>query len=158
MAMQRQLWSGNGLSTELLRDRRTVAKVLDGVPPDGYVNGHRRWHMATAVAAIERWRRGNEADHADWTERPVLLEVICRRLAEWQKRHDRRSAVLTVPDCAALFGVEPETVLTWLRAGMLTFGISIKLYAVLVGWFYFLFRLGQSRKTKPDSSAGKQGC
>jgi hypothetical protein len=118
MAMQRQLWSVNGLATELLRDRRTVAKVLDGVPPDGYVNGHRRWHMATAVAAIARWRRGNEPDHGDWSERRVLLKVICGRLSEWQKRHDRRSTVLTVSGLADLLGVEPETVLTWLRAGM----------------------------------------
>jgi hypothetical protein len=33
MAMQRQLWSINALSNELGRDRRTLSKLLDDLPP-----------------------------------------------------------------------------------------------------------------------------
>jgi fermentation-respiration switch protein FrsA (DUF1100 family) len=54
MAMTKKLFSINGLATELGRDRRTLAKRLDGVPPDGVLpGGHNGWHMTTVLASLE---------------------------------------------------------------------------------------------------------
>ena len=39
MSMTKTLWSINALATELDKDRRTVAKALSNVPPDGHVSG-----------------------------------------------------------------------------------------------------------------------
>jgi hypothetical protein len=52
MAMTKALWSLNGLATELGKDRRTVAKALSNVPPDGYDGSEKRWHLTTALRAL----------------------------------------------------------------------------------------------------------
>jgi hypothetical protein len=52
MPMMAQLWTMNGLSTELRVDRRKLGEVLSSVPPDGEVKGTPAWRMATAVAAL----------------------------------------------------------------------------------------------------------
>lgn len=55
--MQAELWTISGLAVELSRDRRAMAKALDGLPPDdentdasGRVT--RRWKMARVFAYL----------------------------------------------------------------------------------------------------------
>jgi hypothetical protein len=55
MAMRRRLWSVSALSVELNKDRRTVAKILDGVMPDGKERGHDAWHLETVLLALASW-------------------------------------------------------------------------------------------------------
>lgn len=62
MAMTRNLWSVNGLATELQRDRRTIADALSAVPADGGTHGRPAWFMATAVAAL--FARSGDLDPA----------------------------------------------------------------------------------------------
>ena len=52
MSMTRTLYSLSALSTELSKDRRTIARALTSVPPDGKVSGHAAWHMLTALQAL----------------------------------------------------------------------------------------------------------
>jgi hypothetical protein len=80
MAMQRQRWSVNGLSVELGRDRRTVARYVDEVKPAGEGTHGPLYYMADAVRAIyeDDWRghvalsafasRLNEALHPERRE------------------------------------------------------------------------------------------
>src|SRR3954452_25001460 len=50
--MPRTLFSVNGLSTELGKDRRTISRALATVPPDGKVGAHPGWFLITALAAL----------------------------------------------------------------------------------------------------------
>src|SRR5689334_3277592 len=50
MAMTRQLWTLNGLATELGKDRRTLGRALRGAPADGTTaGGYQGWFMETAT-------------------------------------------------------------------------------------------------------------
>ena len=54
MAMTRQLWTLNGLATELGKDRRTLGRALSHVPADGSTqDGHKGWFMETALRALD---------------------------------------------------------------------------------------------------------
>lgn len=118
MAMTRKLWSINGLATELGRDRRTIAKALETIPPDGDIRGARAWHMATATAALigppsaerldpnqERARKDRAL--ADKTEmenekrRGELVEVA-EVASQWMKSLSIvRTRLLAIPSKAA---------------------------------------------------------
>jgi len=52
MAYVAQLWTLNGLATELGRDRRAIGKALMGVVPANEGSGQNRWLMKTVVDAI----------------------------------------------------------------------------------------------------------
>src|SRR3954469_5531086 len=53
MAMVKSLFSISTLAVELGKDRRTMASALSGVPPDGTTKqGHRAWHLITALQAL----------------------------------------------------------------------------------------------------------
>src|SRR5215213_4575687 len=52
MAMTARLWSISALAVELGMDRRTVAKRLGRLPPDGRLNGSPAWRLATALEAL----------------------------------------------------------------------------------------------------------
>jgi hypothetical protein len=54
MAMQPALHTVEGLAVELDRDRRTIAKLLRNVPPDGQVKGRSAWRLVTAIEALRR--------------------------------------------------------------------------------------------------------
>ena len=69
MAMMPQLFTLNGLSAELGRDFRLIARRLRGVPPDGKVGKRPAWFLRTAIAAMQAHdeekrgaRRGNSHD------------------------------------------------------------------------------------------------
>ena len=55
MGMRAKLWSLSGLSTELQRNPRTVARALRDTPPDGHLGRHPGWLMSTAAAALARY-------------------------------------------------------------------------------------------------------
>ena len=73
MPMTKQLWSINALATELGRDRRTIAKALRAVPPDGKSSrGDRQWHLQTVLDALGiDARRGQ-----DWVPMPLGFEAL----------------------------------------------------------------------------------
>jgi hypothetical protein len=110
MAMTRQLWSLSALSVELGKDRRTVAAVLGRVPADGTIpGGHRGWFLSTALEAFNspaKVRGGGPLDH------------FAIRLDEWREVHACEPLHLPLDEAAAVFGIERETLVTWLRAGL----------------------------------------
>ena len=118
MTMQRRLWSINALATELGKDRRTIAKRLDGVPIDGQLSGHPAWYLATALAAVE------QNDTRDPSRRREDVGFVsshfCERLRSWQEIHGQggRGSMLSIEETALLLGVDTQSVLLWLRAGM----------------------------------------
>lgn len=66
MAMTKTLWSINGLAIELGLDRRTVAKRLGDVPPDGTTaSGHKGWFLARALRVLG-------GDEVRWCEPPPV--------------------------------------------------------------------------------------
>lgn len=75
MAMTRQLWTINGLATELGKDRRTLAKALRHVPADGTTRGgYQGWYMETALRTLSD--KGQAAGEDPPT--PPGFEVIDR--------------------------------------------------------------------------------
>jgi hypothetical protein len=52
MAMLPRLWSLNGLAVELRLDRRTVARKLAKIPPDGRLDKGHGWYLATALPVL----------------------------------------------------------------------------------------------------------
>jgi hypothetical protein len=75
MAMTRQLWTINGLATELDKDRRTVGRALRNVPADGTTRGgHKGWFMQTALDALGAKDRACDEDPPT----PPGFEVIDR--------------------------------------------------------------------------------
>ena len=64
MAMTRQLWTINGLATELGKDRRTLGRVLRHVAADGTTRGgYKGWFMETALRALNRKGKAAVEDH-----------------------------------------------------------------------------------------------
>lgn len=56
MAMTAALYGISALATELDRDRRTIARALRSVKPDGKTNDgrHPAWRMTSALTALDR--------------------------------------------------------------------------------------------------------
>lgn len=75
MAMPRQLWSINGLATELGKDRRTLGRALRHVPTDGTTqSGYKGWFMETALRALSDKGKARVEEEAT----PPGLEIIDR--------------------------------------------------------------------------------
>ena len=120
MAMTRQLWSINALATELGRDRRTISRALDAVPPDGTISGHKAWYMATALKALRAL--DGQAPSAPRTDGGGLLSIIRDRLANWRQIHDEDPVALPIAAVAEAMEIPVAQVLVWLRAGCPYFG------------------------------------
>ena len=115
MAMQRQLLSVNSIAVELQRDRRTVARALDGVPADGMRGNHRAWYLTTAIQAL---RSAEPRQHVSDRNSGGLLNLFLSRLEDWEElRSTKRRANLDIRSVAAAVGTNVETILTWLRVG-----------------------------------------
>ncbi len=121
MAMQRQLWTINGLATELGMDRRTLAKLLDGVAANGTLKGGRPgWHLNTALDLIADKNRGpRSAPASRKTARAdaAILGNYIDRLENWRDLRSEPEVVLAIDELAEMLDVPRETVLVWLRAG-----------------------------------------
>jgi hypothetical protein len=52
MPLQPTLFTIEGLSTELARDRRTLARALRTVPADGKVKGRPAWRISTVLSVL----------------------------------------------------------------------------------------------------------
>jgi hypothetical protein len=117
MGMQRSLWSVNALSVELGRDRRTIAKALDGVPADGTVKGHPAWYLEAALDALSA---SGAPRRSDSPQRGLLNELFISRIESWPEITARCTGAgrCTLREFADALGSDVRTVLTWLRAGM----------------------------------------
>lgn len=81
MAMTKQLYSISALAVELDRDRRTIARALKSVNPDGKAaGGHSAWFLATALAAMEP-ETGEVTDMDEAKRRKAVAEA---KIAEMQ--------------------------------------------------------------------------
>src|SRR5438093_9673609 len=65
MAMQPSVFTREALAVELGRDRRTIAKALRDVRPDGELNGRPAWRLTTALDAMRKRERANRGDGDD---------------------------------------------------------------------------------------------
>lgn len=122
--MQAQLWTISGLAVELGKDRRTLAREIDGLRPDleeedkaGRIT--RSWKMARVVAYLcdrldanaERARKDKEAaDKIAYDNAVTRRELI--RLSEadaWYGAHVERCQrrLIQIPDALGQF-VEPS--------------------------------------------------
>src|SRR5689334_16601782 len=60
MAYTKQLYTLQGLATELGLDRRTVARALSSTQPEGKTSNYDGWYMLTALRALG-WIKGRAA-------------------------------------------------------------------------------------------------
>ena len=75
MPMTRQLWTINGLATELGKDRRTLGRALQHVAADGTTRGgYQGWFMETALRALSHKGKASNED----APTPLGFEVISR--------------------------------------------------------------------------------
>ena len=86
MSMTAKFYSISALATELQRDRRTVAKALARVAPDGKTpSGDPAWFLTTALTALDRnedRRSHHGGDNRDIDE----VEVASQKLHELLER------------------------------------------------------------------------
>lgn len=90
MAMTAQLYSVSALAVELGRDRRTIAKALRHIQPDGLTPADERgWYLATALRALDAssGRRNAEGSVDD-----RLLETLEEAAERTQNLLDRLRA------------------------------------------------------------------
>lgn len=57
MALMARLLTISGLEQEVGKDRRTIGRILEGIPPDGKANGRDAWFVKTFLKAA-----GNSGD------------------------------------------------------------------------------------------------
>jgi hypothetical protein len=84
MGMMPTPFTLNAIACELGRDRRTVARALRDVKPDGAVNGRKGWFISTALRALDRveGRRGTGGSFFDDDHDLQALESAARRVDE----------------------------------------------------------------------------
>ena len=115
--MAKKLWSVNAIAAELDYDRRTVTKRLAEVKPDGVLRGHSAWHLDTVLSVL------NPRKEVPDVAVDGLLAFAVSRVRDWHEIYvDNGSSgeltgAVSIEVMAKCAGVEPEDVLTWLRAG-----------------------------------------
>ena len=112
MAMTPTLYTISALSTELGRDRRTIADALRHHRPDGKVGGYDGWYLTTALGALGNKRSSGDPE----VNRSALAEIMLDRLK--MKLSRKSDMQFTVDQFARMVGKERETVLIWMRVGM----------------------------------------
>jgi hypothetical protein len=118
MSMTKRLWSISALAAELGRDRRTVAAALRDVAADGTLrDGHRGWHLQTALDALDEGRSSRPAQHEP---RETLLSRWAGRLDAWPElfAEIQTMPVMSFEETCADARVDAETLLTWVRCGL----------------------------------------
>lgn len=112
MAMTKRLWSISGLAVELNKDRRTIAKALAHVAPDGYLQGKPAWRLETALQVV-RIEGGRAED-----EKHPLFSLMASRLDDWERiDYGDKTGDLSITNAAKLMNESPEMILRWLRVG-----------------------------------------
>jgi hypothetical protein len=112
MAMTKRLWSISGLAVELNKDRRTIAKALADVAPDGFLQGKPAWRLEKALEVV-RIERGRAED-----EKHPLFSLMASRLDDWERiDYGDKTGDLSITNAAKLMNESPEMMLRWLRAG-----------------------------------------
>src|SRR5215204_88798 len=118
MAMVRQLHSISALAVELSHDRRTIAKALNRIPPDGIrVGGHPGWYLQTAARALERQGSGKLLSGAVRDEGGIVKSFLDRTRRRRQRSNDP-GVIFDVDQLTQAFGPDRETTLIWLKAGL----------------------------------------
>jgi hypothetical protein len=88
MAMQPALFTSEAIAVELNRDRRTVAKALRNVRPDGEVRGRRAWRITTALSALRSRDGAAGGDNSALAEIERLGSELERGFKQVEARPD----------------------------------------------------------------------
>ena len=64
MALMARLLTISGLEQELGKDRRTIGRILEGIPPDGKASGRDAWFIKTFLRAFDNSGDGQALDGA----------------------------------------------------------------------------------------------
>lgn len=75
MALQKQLWTINGLSTELGHTRRSLAKWLQGLPPKKIDGKVKYWELADVIEHLS-YRRGSSNPSSSTQENHCLFRAF----------------------------------------------------------------------------------
>ena len=92
MTSTAKLWTLHGLSVELNRNTRTLAKALRTTRPDGKVGNYAGWYMSTALSALRRHEGPRDVGDSNVDAVCYDLEAVARafdaRLARMRKEQD----------------------------------------------------------------------
>ena len=125
--MQRELFTANGLATELGLDRRTVALALGGVAPDGKIGSRDAWLLRTFWAATKQEANrkaagasnGNgvadDASNGSYTHERARLTAEKAKLAEME-RLEREGKLVPVEQVEQVWGALSGVIRTRLLA------------------------------------------
>ena len=78
MALMARLLTISGLEQEVGKDRRTIGRILEGIPPDGKANGRDAWFIKTFLKASDNSGEGA----LDGAEQKARLDKARADLAE----------------------------------------------------------------------------
>ena len=89
--MQPRLWSVNGMSVELRRERRTLNRIISdsGVQPVKETKRSKPYYISDIVSAV----LGTPAGELDLVEQPALLAREQRRKLEFQNAESERKLI-----------------------------------------------------------------
>jgi hypothetical protein len=123
--MYEELFTVNGLADELKRDRRTVRKYLDSVPPDGMVKGKKAWTIETALDNMPDIPR--QFEPPDFGRSQIITD-LCDRLTNWheiflekcvpEEGESERPDIVGLEAIANAHSVPLSVALRWARSGM----------------------------------------
>ena len=118
--MVRQVYSLSALAVELGRDRRTIAKAVNRVPPDGTgVGGHPGWYLRTAARALERKSSGKPLEmFCPSRDEGGIVKSFVDRTHRRRQRSNDPGIIFDVDQLTEAFGPDRETTLIWLKAGL----------------------------------------
>jgi hypothetical protein len=88
MTSTAKLWTLHGLSVELNRNTRTLAKALRTTRPDGKVGNYAGWYMSTALSALRRHEGPRDVGDSNVDAVCYDLEAVARALARMRKEQD----------------------------------------------------------------------
>jgi hypothetical protein len=159
MAMQRQLWSINALSTELGTDRRTLAKRLDGLRP---AKKDPKLYLLRDVLLHLRQYDGDLQldDHMDIGRRAMHLTLmsLAERLEEQFPKKLRKIVPCDAKKAKAL-SVDLMFVYSWFAFGLATEGFRCEdpqMLKDIVGIWKTDGSKGSPTADRTDRTAGQQ--
>lgn len=140
MAMTAKLWSVNGLATELDIDRRTLAKKLSGIEPDGEQRGNPAWKMRTAIDAI--YGKSSSEPNAIEVEKLAIMRAKRRSLELSNERREGAEAEFAwqeaaIQAMATYFHLRLRPIATWLFELLRSKGIKEEreIAGEVLNWF-----------------------
>jgi hypothetical protein len=102
------LFSINGAALAISRSRRTIAKALDGVPPDAIRHGLPVWRMQTIIDNVNKRTQATLFTKVVQQGSEVLTGVAAQCALAFQDYHAAEDAMAALPSLAERRAAAPQ--------------------------------------------------